>query len=1016
MSRGSSRGYIKVGLAGVLLCAAGGLLSASHAAQYTTATVADLSLNGNLGTVVNGTTNYAISGGTIKTGVSETNLFHSFQSFGVPSGGSADFIVPNNSIQNILSRVNGTMGSQINGTLTSTISGVLPPNNISSANLWLINPNGIMFGPGAQLNVGGSFHATTADYIKLGTDGIFFANPDPTLGRTDILTMSPPSAFGFLSSNPAAIDVQTGGIDFATLQVPMSVPVGQTLSLVGGELNLGAADGSAPSHILAPGGTVNLVSVASAGEATFNGPINANGFTDLGNINIRGGSIIDGKNVFIRGGRLVMGAPADPTDPSSPILPGTISPGIFSLLGVGPPLDGGEVNIKVTKDVNIVGTVPDPVLGLHGGISAISALLAPGNLPNVTIDAGGSVSISGFTGVVLQRFGPGPAHPLDPPAQVVINAGDTVTLEKGGTIGLLNFYEGSGGNILMNARDININGDGSAGPTGTTGIIAQGLINPSAACFCDPAATFADSASIALNASGTLRVTGDGLISTTSAGYGRSNDITINAHDVFLSGRPAHINANSVFAGPSGNITINASGRVDILDGFVIFADTNGTGAGGTVNITAGQTVNIEGEASGIATQSGPPSQAALDFFAQNVFFVPDYAALLASFGLPPDTNTFQLLAFLEASGFTVLREPLVAGKGGAISVKTPILTVSGHNAAIDSGTGWDGNAGQVDINVGSAIVGDGGQIRSRSGLFEIGTGKLLLGTGNAGDVTVTATDPNTLMISGQDSAISTTTFGDGNAGNIFLSANQVYIQNGGSVSSASGGTVNGQLFAGTGLAGNVNITAGSLFRMLNGSITTQAVVADGGNISITTTGSTLLLANSQITTSVQSGVGQGGNITIGSLGHPFDFILLGDSQIRADAFGGPGGNINIFANVYLTSASVVSASSALSTPGTIAIEATVTDVSGSLTQLPTTPLEAAALMRASCAARLAGGKASSLVVAGREGQPLDPSSLLPSPLVVEAPVAALAPDEEFPWVRNLLRVSYLSLDPKCLP
>src|SRR5574341_829279 len=174
-------------------------------------------------------------------------------------------------------------------------------------------------------------------------------------------------------------------------------------------------------------------------------------------------------------------------------------------------------------------------------------------------------------------------------------------------------------------------------------------------------------------------------------------------------------------------------------------------------------------------------------------------------------------------------------------------------------------------------------------------------------------------------------------------------------------------------------------------------------------------LTNSQITTSVQSGVGQGGNITIGSAGHPFEFILLGDSQIRADAFGGPGGNINMFADVYLTSNSVVSASSALSTPGTIAIEATVTDVSGGLTQLPTAPLEAAALMRASCAARLAGGKTSSLVVAGREGLPLDPSGLLPSPLVVEAPVAALAPDEEVPWVRNLLRVSQLSLDPNCL-
>src|SRR5574341_871617 len=173
-------------------------------------------------------------------------------------------------------------------------------------------------------------------------------------------------------------------------------------------------------------------------------------------------------------------------------------------------------------------------------------------------------------------------------------------------------------------------------------------------------------------------------------------------------------------------------------------------------------------------------------------------------------------------------------------------------------------------------------------------------------------------------------------------------------------------------------------------------------------------LTNSQITTSVQSGVGQGGNITIGSAGHPFEFILLADSQIPADAFGGPGGNPTMFADVYLTSNSVVSASSALSTPGTIAIEATVTDVSGGLTQLPTSPLEAAALLRASCAARLAGGKSSSLVLAGREGLPLDPSGLLPSPLMAEGPVAALTPREEFPWLGNLLRVTEVSLDPNC--
>ena len=123
-------------------------------------------------------------------------------------------------------------------------------------------------------------------------------------------------------------------------------------------------------------------------------------------------------------------------------------------------------------------------------------------------------------------------------------------------------------------------------------------------------------------------------------------------------------------------------------------------------------------------------------------------------------------------------------------------------------------------------------------------------------------------------------------------------------------------------------------FEAQNGSVTTGATLADGGNIAITTTGSLVHLTDSQITTSVQSGVGSGGNIAIDS-----QLIVLDNSQILANAFGGPGGNINITADVFLVNsggkfptslAGIVDASSALSTPGTINIEATFTNVTGS--------------------------------------------------------------------------------------
>ena len=180
-----------------------------------------------------------------------------------------------------------------------------------------------------------------------------------------------------------------------------------------------------------------------------------------------------------------------------------------------------------------------------------------------------------------------------------------------------------------------------------------------------------------------------------------------------------------------------------------------------------------------------------------------------------------------------------------------------------------------------------------------------------------------------------------------------------------------------------MNIVTNNL-TMRDASITTQSTLADGGNISVTTNGSQVYLLGSQIATSVQSGVGTGGNIRLGSGDHPVEFIILNNGQIRADAFGGPGGNISIFADTFLTSDSVLSASSALAAPGVVNVQARFTNLSGNVTQLPESVLQAAALLRAACAARLSAGKSSSLVVSGREGVPLEPGGVMPSPLIAE--------------------------------
>ena len=120
---------------------------------------------------------------------------------------------------------------------------------------------------------------------------------------------------------------------------------------------------------------------------------------------------------------------------------------------------------------------------------------------------------------------------------------------------------------------------------------------------------------------------------------------------------------------------------------------------------------------------------------------------------------------------------------------------------------------------------------------------------------------------------------------------------------------------------------------MNQGSVSTRAVTSDGGNITLNAP-RMIQLTDSQITTSVESGVGGGGNINIDP-----QALILNNSRILANAFGGPGGNINITADVFLVNsggmfptslAGIVDASSALSTPGTVNIEATFTNVTGS--------------------------------------------------------------------------------------
>jgi filamentous hemagglutinin family protein len=1002
---------------GIFLYALGGLVS-HGSAQVPTAITSD----GTLGTTITQSGNlHNINGGTIKG----TNQFHSFRQFSVGTGDVASFNGPT-TIENILSRVTGGTRSDIDGTVRSTIPG---------ANLFLLNPSGILFGPNANLDVSGSFHATTADYIRL-TDGVRF---DAVPSSADsLLTTAPPAAFGFLTSSPAPIDVQAGTFDFDVFAFTnvLQVPAGKTLSFVGGPINIGAApDARAGGFVLAPGGRVNLVSVASPGEASFDGTgFNVDSVARLGDISIKGNANVDGKEVFIRAGRLTIEG-------------GTIFPGLFFLAGVPvDPPNGGEVNIQVSDSVNITGP-PSEFTGNFAGVKTIAgapSFLAPGppipgDVPHITIKAS-SLSISELGRVETERQGPGN------PSNVSIEA-NTVEVRSGGSIGVLNRFEGPGGTLTISARDVTLDSAGSD-PFTFTGLSAQADFHPlyaqpdfvtgSFATAFLPSLQLADSGSITVNAPGTLTMRGNAQISADSFAFGKSSGITINAGDMLLVGAGTNtgvIAAQSRLAGQSGSVTINATGSIDMQNGFRISANTLGSGDGGQVNVRAGRSITMSGGSTFISSVTDQPLDVELDGFAALFFSfflatqgieVLDYSSLRAALGVAPGVgDLMNVLAALRAISDEV-GNPLVAvtnfnpGAGGKISLTAPVFALN-DGAHVETSTLWDGNAGEIEVNVDSLTLRDGSIIGSRSGALRIDRG-FTVGKGNAGTVNIAATDTIEVSgrspTSGESSTVTTSTSGDGNGGDVSLSAGtSVSIVNGGLVSADSLGGAD--VPGGAGLAGNISITAGEQIVMTGGSVSTRAVTADGGNITLTTTGSLVDLTNSQITTSVESGVGTGGNIAVNS-----NLITLTDSQILANAFGGPGGNINIIADVFLVNqggavppslAGIVDASSALSTSGTINIQANVTDISQVLAQLPADTLQAATLLQASCAARLAGGKASSLVFAGREGVPPEPTGLLWSPVLAEG-----LPDARTSWNQKdhreiVPRLSAALLDAKCM-
>lgn len=922
-----------------------------------------------------------------------SNLFHSFSDFSIDAGESATFTGPD-AIDNVLTRVTGNNPSTFNGALNSAIP---------SANFYFINPNGIVFKEGAQINVDGSFYASTGNYINLGQDGVFNADPNAST-----LTSSPPAAFGFLEGNPGQITLE--GTQLVT-GLSLNLPFGASLGLIGGNITLqqaapgavtqlgGFLPDSTGSFISPTGNRFEMVSVASGGEVGLaNGVYDSSSFSKLGNVTITGGSIIDATDVYIHGGNIT-------------ISDAMIAPGYLFLAGLSGPVSGGSIDITATEQVNINGTapiqtfaaqfIPRPDGGPYiSGITAYGGSPVPGapasDAANININ-GGNVSVSGVAAVISERLGPGVAGNIN-------ITGDSVEIRNGAFVANINLYAGAGGNITVNAEQVILDGENDL--TGVTGLNASsnfnpafGNLGPDLAVSFNPDLANGDAGTITVNATGPdgLTIKNGASISTESRAFGKAGDIVINTTDATLSRDGMAFGAiasQSAYAGDAGNITMHATGDINIESGFEITGSIEGTGNGGSVSVTADNTINTSGENSGIASATIEPSDAVKDELAQR-FGSADFDSMITDLNnfaggplLQPDATLFDALAALQLLGLINLNDPNPsAGNAGTITVTAATLNMD-DASRITSSTSDNGNGGAISVQVDTLAMTNNAEIRSRSGLLNEVTGNLEIGTGDGGSINIIAND-NVSMSS--SSSISVNSLGDGTAGNITVDAGNNLNMNSSSITSQAKGAgdggdisvaaasavnmTNGSSISasslGSGLAGNISIDAGQTFNMSDSSITTQAVESDGGDIKLVAV-NMVYLDQSEITTSVESGVGGGGNIDIDP-----EFVILKQSNILANAFGGPGGNINIVAgNFIATPDSVVDASSALGINGTVNISSPDETVSKDLAVLPKSYLDVTSLLSDRCGTTAG---ASSLVDAGPGGRTVDPDGYLPS-------------------------------------
>ncbi|HBB32032.1 MAG TPA: hypothetical protein DDZ80_23215 [Cyanobacteria bacterium UBA8803] len=784
------------------------------------------------------------------------NLFHSFQEFSIDGATitTAHFL-NDPAIKNIISRVTGGSISTINGTIQAE----------DAANLFLINPQGIVFGSNAQLNIGGSFVASTANSLKF-DDGSEFSATNP---------QSPP----LLAIN-VPVGLQYGG-NTGPIQVQgsfLKVPDGQTLALIGGSVSLDRGILSAPRGRVELGGLAGVGTVPYAdGSLSFpDGVARTNiSLTNQSSVDVtgaNGGSIaINASQIDLLGGStLASGIP----DFMAGALPGITSDIVLNATGAINIVESDITNNVYSEAIGDGGDIIINADSLSVTNSSLDAgTFGKASAGNIVMRVNGAISLQGarlFSDVATDE------EEVDG-GDIDIQAG-SLSLTDGTELIAKNQSSGLAGNVFINAREkVSIENSSITNTSNNDNDTDFSFIS-----------ILAPEGSVYLN---------QAELNSTNNGSGYGGDIILNA-----SNQVSIINQSTISSqGLQGRILIGqsedseefSSPRSVLIDNATLTSSNFGEGDAGKILIDAGETVNIANSfINSDAIQNGSDllGQAGL------IEITANERVNIANSSITADSSGF------SETSYTISEES--AGQEGGIFIGS--RNISLNSSFLSSTAFGSGYAGSItlfaddkvaiaDSQLFSDAVSNDGQSGGYAGFIgiagsnSVSVDNSLVTADSFGSIQGEGLASGEIEITGgaiaiqNHSAVSASIFNAGVAGSVFINAGDKLSLANSTLESNSEGII--------GDAGNINISA-RWVDMNRGEIQASSVSGNGGNITLIVSDLVLLRNQSLIRTDAgtEGNPGDGGFIDI----DPKFVIGVNNSDITANAFDGFGGFIRI--------------------------------------------------------------------------------------------------------------------------